>query len=143
MIFEAIANSNTGKSWDEQTFSDEKGDYKVSDIDAYAKKNGKSEEISIQPWESSPLKHNLEPSEHEEEEDLPGSPAFVQRAEKTDLKYPILVVDYKDEDPRYWIADGVHRLWKAKKEGKEYVSAYIIPSSVLHDGTYLPGEEQK
>jgi hypothetical protein len=128
--------SNTDRPWHQQTFSDDKGTYKVTDISAYAKKYYPDlVSIPIQPWETSPLKHNLEQSEREEGEDIPGHPEFVRRADKTDLSHPLLIVDYPDDGidpaPGLWIADGVHRLWKARSLGLSHVIAYVMPSSDL------------
>jgi hypothetical protein len=73
-------------TWHEQIFEDKEGSYKISDIDAYAKEYyPKIEKISIYPWGGSELKHNLESSEDEEGEDLPGHPDFIKRAETPDF----------------------------------------------------------
>ena len=117
------------KPWHEQTFSDNTGEYKVPDILAHAKRYY-PQEVSMPV---ALLLHNLEPSEHETGDELPGHPEFIERAIEADLSYPILVIDYQDEEPRYWIADGVHRLWKAVhgRAPLESIQAHIVPSADL------------
>jgi len=68
------------------------------------------------------------PSPNEEFDEVPGSPEFVDRAMKTDLKYPITVIRYDDGD---FIADGNHRLWKARAEGWKKISGYLLQSDDL------------
>ena len=50
-------------------------------------------------------------------------------------KYPVLVIDYPDEAPKnYWIADGVHRLWKAKWIKKhDEIDAIVVNFSDLSE----------
>lgn len=107
----------------DQTFSDETGTWRVPDLHEYAVENGKKVSIPI-----SKLMNNLEPSDHERGEDLPGHPLFIIRANDADLKFPILVVEYPDG---LWIADGVHRLWKAKQKKRKNIDAYLIKNDEL------------
>jgi len=108
----------------DQTYSDDYGEWKVPKIHEYAKKHGKRKLISIKK-----LLHNLDPSPHESGDELPGSPEFIERANDSDLSYPIIVVKYPDG---LFIADGVHRLWKAKEEELTTIKSYLIDSSELH-----------
>jgi len=129
-----LNEEDVDRPWHDQTFSDKAGEYKVSDILDYAEEHHPKESISV-----SKLMHNLDPGEYETGDELPGHSEFIKRADKADLSYPLLVIDYPDEEPRYWIADGVHRLWKAvhKPENLKSVEAYIIPNSAL---VHLKGE---
>lgn len=108
---------------EDQTFSDSNGTYNVKQLIDFATKNKKIQNINIKE-----LEHNLEPSEHETGDELPGDPAFIARANKADLKYPIVVVKYNDG---LWIADGVHRLWKAKHLKRSHIRGYVIDQSEL------------
>ena len=108
---------------EDQTFSDDKGEYSVSRIVRYAEKN---KELSSLPIDL--LLHNLEPSPYETGSELPGDPEFIARANEADLKYPIIVVRYDDG---LFIADGVHRLWRAKSEGREEIKAYVFDRKEL------------
>ena len=72
--------------------------------------------------------HNLEPAPDETGSELPGHPEFTERANQTDLKYPIIVVKYPDG---LFIADGVHRLWKANAENMEKIKAYVLDHDEL------------
>ena len=74
------------------------------------------------------LLHNLEPSEHETGSDLPGHPEFIKRAQNASLGFPIILVKYPDG---LWIADGVHRLWKANKEGLKTIRGYVYDDAEL------------
>ena len=108
---------------EDQTFSDDKGTYSVPKIVKYAKENKKLEQLPLEP-----LLHNLEPSPYETGHELPGHPDFIARANKTDLKWPIIVVSYPDG---LFIADGVHRLWKARSEDMSQIKAYVIDRDEL------------
>ena len=108
---------------EDQTFSDNNGTYSVPQIVNYAEKNKKIKEIPI-----SKLLHNLEPSPHEEGSELPGHPEFIERANQTDLKYPIIIVKYPDG---LFIADGVHRLAKAHSLNHKTIKAYVLDQDEL------------
>ena len=108
---------------EDQTFSDDKGTYSVPKIVKYAKENKTLEQLPLEP-----LLHNLEPSPYETGSELPGTPEFIARANQTDLKWPIIVIRYPDGD---FIADGVHRLWKARSEGMNQINAYVLDRDEL------------
>ena len=107
----------------DQEFSDKNGLYSVSQMIDYSNKNK-----TLQNIDTKMLLHNLEPSEYETGSDLPGHPEFIKRAEAASLKYPIVVINYPDG---LWIADGVHRLYKANQLGLETIKGYILDSSEL------------
>ena len=108
---------------EDQTFSDNNGTYSVPKIVNYAKENKKIKEIPI-----SKLLHNLEPSPHESGSELPGHPEFIERANQTDLIYPIIIVKYPDG---LFIADGVHRLYKANSLNQKTMKSYVLNQNEL------------
>ena len=108
---------------EDQTFSDNNGTYSVPKIVNYAKENKKIKEIPM-----SKLLHNLEPSPHESGSELPGHPEFIERANQTDLKYPIIIVKYPDG---LFIADGVHRLYKANSLNQKTMKSYVLNQNEL------------
>jgi len=108
---------------EDQTFSDNNGTYSVPKIVKYATENKLIQNLPIEP-----LLHNLEPSPHESGSELPGHPEFIERAEQTELKYPIIVVQYQDG---LFIADGVHRLYKANSKNHKNIKAYLINQNEL------------
>ena len=100
-----------------QTFTDSDGSYNVADLYELAKSKGEPQNLDI-----SDLLHNLEPSPEEKGEELPGHPDFVARAEAAGT-LPGIAVNYPDGK---WIADGVHRLWKAQQDNKKEYPAYVL-----------------
>lgn len=112
------------KAFEDQKYSDNSGEWNVPDIVDYATENGKKMSFSIGDL----AKIAFQPSEDEEFDEVPGSPEFIERAMKTDLKYPITVVRYDDGD---FIADGNHRLWKARELGQKKIIGYLIQSDDL------------
>ena len=108
---------------EDQTFSDNNGTYSVPKIVNYAKEHKKIKEIPM-----SKLLHNLEPSPHESGSELPNHPEFIERANQTDLKYPIIIVKYPDG---LFIADGVHRLYKANTLNQKTMKSYVLNQNEL------------
>jgi len=108
---------------EDQTFSDNNGTYSVPQIVNYATQNKTIKEIPM-----AELLHNLEPSSHESGSELPGHPEFIERANQTDLKYPIIIVQYPDG---LFIADGVHRLYKAHSLNQKTMKAYVLNQNEL------------
>ena len=67
-------------------------------------------------------KNNLDPEEGAQTSDA--SPEdFKSRAHASDLQFPIVVVKYPDG---LWIADGVHRTWKARQAGDKTIMGYLL-----------------
>jgi hypothetical protein len=111
----------------DQIFEDAGGAWKVPDIKHYINM------MSIQPQALSVSKlaiNNLKPGEEEAEDELPGHPEFIERADQTDLEFPIMVIRYPDGD---WICDGVHRLWKARAKGMKTIEGYLITKNQLDE----------
>jgi hypothetical protein len=105
-------------------YSDADGEYDVADLLELAHKQ-KSRRLPI-----ADLLHNLEPSSHETGDELPGDPAFIARAQRADRRHPGIAVDYPDGT---FLADGVHRLWKAREAGKDTFPAYVLQHEQLKD----------
>lgn len=105
-------------------FTDDDGGYDVMDMVHYAEKTKDVVDVPI-----SKLMHNFEASPEELTDEIPGSPEFIERAKKADMKYPILIIKYDDG---LWIADGVHRTWKAHHLlGQDSIKARILDQSEL------------
>ena len=67
-------------------------------------------------------------------DELPGSPEFVKRAMRSDLKHPIVVIRYQSGDV---VVDGNHRLWKARELGLATINGYLIYPEDLEQITPL------
>ena len=112
--------------------------WNVVDIERYATKHGKIEKISIVE-----LERHLEPTDEESTDERPNTPEFAARAMNANMSYPIIVIDYggdrgpggylADYDKGLWIADGVHRIFKAKHCGHKSINALIITDDELNN----------
>jgi hypothetical protein len=118
-----LAENKSDHKMEDQIFSDVNGNYLVRDLVNFAVRTKKVQRVAIDQ-----LLHNLEASPDETGDELPGHPEFVERARHASLKYPIIIVKYDDG---LWVADGVHRLWKANNNGDETIKAYIIDEKEL------------
>ena len=105
--------------FEDQIYPDHSGEYKVPSIFDWAKSNTKLREFKVKDLEALAFEHSSE----EDYDEVPGSKPFVSRAMKTDLNHPIVVVQYKDGN---FIADGTHRLWKARAAGHRKIKGYLI-----------------
>jgi hypothetical protein len=110
--------------FEQQKYSDDRGEWNVPDIVDYAIENGKKKLFSVEAL----AEIAFQPSPDEEFDEIPGSHEFVDRAMKTDLNYPITVVRYDDGD---FIADGNHRLWKARELNWKKIPGYLLQSEDL------------
>ena len=104
----------------DQMFGDGSGEWSVPDLWEIAKQT----KLQTIPLEK--LDHLLATTLTDEPI---GSPEFLERSMKADLSYPILVISYPDNN--LFIADGLHRLWKAKQLGLKTIEGYIIPREKL------------
>lgn len=101
-----------GRKWD------------VEDIVQYAKYQCKAQWV--------PAKKLLDNFKHVHTDEPTGSPEFITRALRADLRYAIVVV--KEEDNFLSVVDGLHRLWKAIKIYKrKRVKVRILTRSELLD----------
>jgi hypothetical protein len=107
------------KDYKKQIYSDSNGEYKVPDIINWAKENAPLKNFNIDKL----AEIAFQPSSEEDYDEVPGSSEFVARAMKSDLSYPIVVVRYSDGD---FIADGNHRLWKARELGHKTIKGYLM-----------------
>lgn len=62
-------------------------------------------------------------------EERKGSASFVQRALRSDLRYPVLVM--QGRRGAYHLLDGRHRFWKALHLGRPTIAARILPCEDL------------
>lgn len=111
-----------------QYFSDKTDgpQWNIGEIMDFVKKN----DINYSPISVDML---VEMTEGTKLDEKPGSKAFIKRRDAADLSYPIVVIRYPDGS--MLIADGNHRLAKAKHEGYGKINGYIIERSDLD---YLP-----
>jgi len=65
------------------------------------------------------------------------SPAFHHRAMASDLEYPIIVIN---NGGKLIVADGLHRLFKARELGERVISAYVIDREDLNS---IPRQMQR
>lgn len=113
------------QDWKEQVFSDDTGEYRIGDILDYIKESNLP--LTAFPVESL-TDINLAKSADEAGDQVPGSPEFVARAQRSDLSHPIIVIEYPDGR---FIADGVHRLWKAYDSGRSKINGFLLTSEEL------------
>ena len=109
----------------DQVYSDNEGEWKVGDILVWAETHAPMIEFNVEEL----AKLAFMPSPNEDFNETPGSPEFVARAERSDLRYPIVVVRYPDGD---FIADGNHRLWKAYSRGMQTINGFLMSADELH-----------
>jgi len=137
-------DNSFGETWRDQTFSDTASDgqtfsWKIGDIFDYIDGRGYPLEIPVDFL----VEDNLQMSPEDIADEVVGSPEFIERAQQADLSYPIIVVRYppsrRDPEGALFIADGVHRLWKAVDEGHESIMGYLIESDDLWDIPYESG----
>ena len=105
--------------WDQQVFEDARGSWKIGDLHRYIEENG------IQPQSFSVdelAKNNLDPEEGTRT-DKASQEDFETRIKAADLKHKIIVVKYPDG---LWIADGVHRTWKAREAKQKEIMGYLL-----------------
>lgn len=116
------------KEFEEQTYSDNFGEWLVIDIIKYIEEN----DFPIYTFDVDILADTaFENSPDEKGDEVPGSEEFVERAKKSDLSFPIVTVMYDDG---IFVVDGNHRLWKAKHiEDDEFIDGYLITAKELHE----------
>jgi hypothetical protein len=138
MIKIRIKNLKKFVPWHKQEFGDARGTWLVGDLHKYIKEN----ELEPQSFSVKELaKNNLDPEEETETSDK-SKENFQTRAHSSDLKFPIVVVEYPDG---LWIADGVHRTWKAKNNKQKEIMGYLLDweDDLLNIKHSEPSEESK
>lgn len=98
------------------SFGNESGRYSVDVVNRYAKRFGYETIMSTEQ-----LYSMIEG--HKTDEEF-GSPEFLVRSEKTDLRAPILIHD--SEECGMYIADGLHRISKAKRNEVKELPVRIV-----------------
>lgn len=114
-------------SWTNQIFSDNGNSYKISNIYEFIDNN----RVPVSDLNIEELaKTNLVPSSEDRRDssDYPGSPKFLERASAVSLTFPIIAIRYKDG---IFIADGIHRLWKARALGYATIKGHLISDQDL------------
>ena len=111
--------NETTKPWDQQEFGDARGTWSIGDLHKYIQEKG----IQKQPFSVDELaRNNLDPEEGAQTSDA-SQEDFESRSHASDLQFPIVVVKYPDG---LWIADGVHRTWKARQAENETIMGYLL-----------------
>lgn len=127
LIEELVEQELTEVNFSDQQFSDNNGVYRVGDIIEYIRQNKiPARVLSVE----SLVDTNLGPDSMQDTDEVPGSPEFVARADKADVSFPIIAVEYPDG---VFIADGVHRLWKAREMGLKGLRGYLISPDDLEN----------
>jgi len=121
--------------WKAQEFDDHRGSWKVGDIYDYAKNITYPTPLNVKALAD----NNLEERPWETTSDA-NEKDFISRALDSNLDYPIIVVNYPDG---VFIADGVHRLWKARELGYGTIMGYVIDSETLEDITHRKNNNQE
>lgn len=122
----------TQESFQGQIYSDSTGEYKVEDVLQYiVSMNMEPQLLKV----SDLVDVNFKPSPDEIADEVPGSPEFIERAERADLTYPIIAVEYPDG---VFIVDGVHRLWKAAATNMENISTFLLTPEDLKNIPHQP-----
>jgi len=112
------------ESFQDQTYSDGSGEWSVGEILRFVM-HRPIRHILIRT-----LLHNFEPDQLVTTDEPFESPEFIERAEAADLSYPIIIIRYDDG---LWVADGLHRLWKAKSLGRTNIAAFVMDAHELQD----------
>ena len=118
-------SGNVVPKWKTQEFDDHRGSWKVGDIYDYAKNITYPTPLNVKALSD----NNLEERPWETTSDA-NEKDFITRALDSNLDYPIIVVNYPDG---LFIADGVHRLWKARELGYDTIMGFVIDSEALEN----------
>ena len=103
--------------------------YLVGDIVDFVKNNGVADIIfNVEELANNNLHTNEEDIANNPTDDIPGSKDFIAQADNTDVEFPIYVIEYPDG---LYVANGIHRLWKAKEMGLKNLRGYLIKSDNL------------
>jgi hypothetical protein len=117
--------------WREQEFDDGRGRWRVGDLHDYADSLRAPRPIPI----SRLVPNNLD-SEEQKTSDA-GHAEFVDRALASDTDSPIIAVRYPDG---LWIADGTHRLWKARELGHRSIMGWVLDWEEIFDIDHGPSQ---
>jgi hypothetical protein len=118
------------KAFEGRTWGDGEVEYHVGDLIHLAESTKDVEEVPF-----SDIEKSFEETESDEEVE---SRDFQERADKADLKYPVILL--RQEDGSLDIMDGKHRAWKAREKGVP-LKARILEWDDLEDLPQVEGEE--
>jgi len=105
--------------WCGQSFGfDENEEWSVPELVAWAKNNTEPRRLLVALLAAD----SLDDDNHQADEPL-DSREFHDRAMASSLEYPIIVINDGGE---LTVADGLHRLFKARELGEKTISAYVI-----------------
>jgi len=105
--------------WRGQSFSfDENEEWSVPELVAWAENNTEPRRLLVALLAAD----SLDDDNHQADEPL-DSREFHDRAMASSLEYPIIVINDGGE---LTVADGLHRLFKARELGEKTISAYVI-----------------
>lgn len=131
--------TKTASHWRNQVFIDGDLEYKVGDIsNLILDRMSNPSDIPISVLEKDNL--NTVPANKPNDADFPGSPKFLQKVENVSLTFPIIVIRYPD---KMIVADGIHRLWKARALGFKTIVGYILDSQDLSLIRPITSDEQE
>jgi len=119
--------------WRGQSFGfNETEEWSVPELITWAEDNIRPRGLPV----ASLAADNLDDDVHQADEPL-DSPEFHDRAMASDLGYPIIVINDGGE---LIVADGLHRLFKARELGERVISAYVIDREDLDN---IPRQMQR
>jgi len=119
--------------WHGQSFGfDETEEWSVPELITWAENNAEHRRLPVAHLAAD----NLDDDSGQADEPL-DSPEFHDRAMASSLEYPIIVI--RDGDG-LTVADGLHRLFKARELGEQTISAYVIDREDLQD---IPRQMQR
>lgn len=105
--------------WRGQSFGfDENEEWSVPELVAWAENNTEPRRLLVALLAAD----SLDDDNHQADEPL-DSREFHDRAMASSLEYPIIVINDGGE---LTVADGLHRLFKARELGEKTISAYVI-----------------
>lgn len=119
--------------WRGQSFGfDETEEWSVPELITWAEDNIRPRGLPVAGLAAA----NIENDIGQADEPL-DSPEFHDRAMASDLEYPIIVINDGGE---LTVADGLHRLFKARELGERVISAYVIDREDLDN---IPRQMQR
>ena len=127
--------SNDWKSG--QIYSDNYGpdgasrEWNVDNLLKYARQHHDLIELDVDEL----VKTNLGSSNEESTDEIPGTPEFIERANRSDLNYPVTAAKYPDG---VFLIDGVHRLWKANHLGHKTIRGWLMDYSEMKNVPQIP-----
>lgn len=119
--------------WREQVFGDARGTWSVGELHDYAEQRYDLQLIPVSVLEENNLDHDEQDPKH------PDYNKFVDRAMRSDPTKNIIVISYPDG---LWIADGVHRTWKARELGIPDMTGWILDWEEIVDIPHDPPSDE-